>query len=63
MRQRSQGKRSLLLGLPKGSLQPTTEKLFSLAGFDLRIAGRSYYPDIDDPEIDCILIRAQEMAR
>ena len=53
----------LRLGLPKGSLQQTTEKLFTLAGFDLRIASRSYYPDIDDPEIECILIRAQEMAR
>ena len=51
------------LGLPKGSLQETTQKLFALAGFDLRIQSRSYYPDIDDPEIDCVLIRAQEMAR
>jgi ATP phosphoribosyltransferase len=55
--------RLLRLGLPKGSLQQTTAKLFKLAGFDLRIAERSYYPDIDDPEIECILIRAQEMAR
>jgi ATP phosphoribosyltransferase len=55
--------RKLRLGLPKGSLQETTEKLFKLAGFDLRIASRSYYPDIDDPDLDCILIRAQEMAR
>ncbi|MEM7412491.1 MAG: ATP phosphoribosyltransferase [Myxococcota bacterium] len=53
----------LRLGLPKGSLQETTQKLFSLAGFDLRIQSRSYYPDIDDPEIECVLIRAQEMAR
>ena len=53
----------LRLGLPKGSLQQTTEKLFKLAGYDLRIADRSYYPKIGDPEIDCILIRAQEMAR
>lgn len=51
------------LGIPKGSLQETTEKLFSLSGFNLRISGRSYYPDIDDPEIQCILIRPQEMAR
>ena len=57
------GRKMLRLGLPKGSLQQTTEKLFTLAGFDLRIASRSYYPDIDDPEIECILIRAQEMAR
>jgi ATP phosphoribosyltransferase len=55
--------RRLRLGLPKGSLQQTTEKLFTKAGFDLRIASRSYYPDIDDPEIECILIRAQEIAR
>jgi ATP phosphoribosyltransferase len=54
---------SLRLGLPKGSLQETTQKLFRLAGFDLRVSPRSYYPDIDDPEIECILIRAQEMAR
>jgi ATP phosphoribosyltransferase len=59
----SPAKRKLLLGLPKGSLQATTVKLFTQAGFSLRIAERSYYPDIDDPEIDCILIRAQEMAR
>lgn len=55
--------RRLRIGLPKGSLQQTTEKLFKLAGYDLRIRDRSYYPDIDDPEIECILIRAQEMAR
>ena len=55
--------RRLRLGLPKGSLQETTQKLFGLAGFDLRVESRSYYPDIDDPEIECVLIRAQEMAR
>jgi ATP phosphoribosyltransferase len=53
----------LRVGIPKGSLQDTTQKLFSRAGYDLRISGRSYYPDIDDPEIQCILIRPQEMAR
>ena len=51
------------MGIPKGSLQETTQKLFVRAGYDLRISGRSYYPDIDDPEIECILIRPQEMAR
>jgi ATP phosphoribosyltransferase len=51
------------LGIPKGSLQETTQQLFVRAGYDLRISGRSYYPDIDDPEIQCILIRPQEMAR
>ena len=55
--------RRLRLGLPKGSLQNTTHKLFTQAGFKLRMPERSYYPDIDDPEIECILIRAQEMAR
>ncbi len=53
----------LTLGLPKGSLQKTTERLFELAGFTIRTASRSYYPEIDDPEMSCILIRAQEMAR
>ncbi len=53
----------LRIGIPKGSLQETTKRLFALAGFTLRISGRSYYPDIDDPDIQCILIRPQEMAR
>ena len=53
----------ILLGLPKGSLQETTHQLFTRAGFQLRIPSRSYYPKIDDPEIECILIRAQEIAR
>jgi len=56
-------KKILRLGLPKGSLQETTHQLFTRAGFQLRIPSRSYYPKIDDPEIECILIRAQEMAR
>ena len=53
----------LRIGIPKGSLQETTQSLFNRAGYNLRISGRSYYPDIDDPEIECILIRPQEMAR
>ena len=53
----------LRLGIPKGSLQETTQKLFIRAGYDLRISDRSYYPDIDDAEIECILIRPQEMSR
>jgi ATP phosphoribosyltransferase len=53
----------LRLGIPKGSLQETTKRLFALAGYNLRISGRSYYPDIDDSDIQCILIRPQEMAR
>jgi ATP phosphoribosyltransferase len=59
----SSAKRKLRLGLPKGSLQKTTHHLFTQAGYQLRIPERSYYPDIDDREIECILIRAQEMAR
>ncbi|HVP28677.1 MAG TPA: ATP phosphoribosyltransferase [Myxococcota bacterium] len=56
-------KKVLRIGLPKGSLQDTTLKLFGLAGWRVRVSERSYYPEIDDPEIECILIRAQEMAR
>jgi ATP phosphoribosyltransferase len=56
-------KKVLRLGIPKGSLQDTTVKLFDHAGFQVGISSRSYYPTIDDPEIECILIRAQEMAR
>lgn len=55
--------RVLRLGLPKGSLQDTTVRLFAHAGFRIDVSARSYYPDIDDPEIECILIRAQEIAR
>ena len=53
----------LRLGLPKGSLQDSTIQLFARAGFNIRLSPRSYFPTIDDPEIDCTLIRAQEMAR
>ena len=58
-----QSRRVLRIGLPKGSLQQTTQRLFTQAGFKLRVPERSYYPDIGDREIECILIRAQEMAR
>ena len=53
----------LRVGIPKGSLQETTQILFNRAGYNLRISGRSYYPTIDDVEIQCVLIRPQEMAR
>lgn len=53
----------LRIGLPKGSLQETTKKLLGLAGYNVRFSGRSYYPAIDDEEIECILIRPQEMGR
>ena len=53
----------LKLGIPKGSLQDATIQLFARAGFNLYVKSRSYFPTIDDPEIECMLIRAQEMAR
>ena len=53
----------LKLGLPKGSLEETTVDMFARAGYKIDIQSRSYYPSIDDPEINCVLIRAQEMAR
>lgn len=54
---------TLKLGIPKGSLQDATIQLFGRAGFNIYASARSYFPAIDDPEIDCMLIRAQEMAR
>lgn len=53
----------LKLGIPAGSLQDATAGLFRKAGYKISFASRSYYPSIDDPEIHCTLIRAQEMAR
>jgi ATP phosphoribosyltransferase len=53
----------LKLGIPKGSLQDATIQLFGRAGFNIYVSSRSYFPAIDDPEIECMLIRAQEMAR
>ena len=53
----------LRLGIPKGSLQDATVQLFQRAGYQLAVSSRSYFPSIDDPEIECMLIRAQEMAR
>lgn len=53
----------LKLGIPKGSLENATVELFRKAGFNITISSRSYFPAIDDPEIECMLIRAQEMAR
>ena len=54
---------TLRLGIPKGSLENATVELFRKAGFNITTNGRSYFPAIDDPEIECMLIRAQEMAR
>jgi ATP phosphoribosyltransferase len=53
----------LKLGIPKGSLQDATIELFSRAGWKITLGSRSYVPAIDDPEIECLLVRAQEMAR
>ncbi len=53
----------LKLGIPKGSLQDATVQLFARAGFNIYVSARSYFPTIDDLEIECMLIRAQEMAR
>jgi ATP phosphoribosyltransferase len=54
---------TLKLGIPKGSLQDSTVQLFARAGFNIYVNPRSYFPTIDDPQIECMLIRAQEMAR
>ncbi len=53
----------LKLGLPKGSLQDASLQLFRRAGYEINVSSRSYFPSIDDDEIQCMLIRAQEMAR
>ena len=53
----------LKLGIPKGSLENATIDLFRRAGFNITTSSRSYFPAVDDPEIECMMIRAQEMAR
>ena len=53
----------LQLGIPKGSLQQSTIEMFHKAGYRITVNPRSYYPVIDDEEIECMLIRSQEMAR
>jgi len=54
---------TLRLGIPKGSLQDATVQLFAKAGWRISINSRSYFPGVDDPEIECMRVRAQEMAR
>ena len=54
---------SIVLGLPKGSLQESTFALFKRAGFNVTCSSRSYTPTIDDEEIKCRLLRPQEMSR
>ncbi len=51
------------LGIPKGSLQKSTIEMFDKAGYRIKVSSRSYYPSIDDDDIECLLIRSQEMAR
>ncbi|HOP35772.1 MAG TPA: hypothetical protein PL090_05560, partial [Syntrophales bacterium] len=53
----------LKIGLPKGSLESSTVELFKRAGWRISYDNRSYFPDIDDDEISCSFVRAQEMAR
>jgi ATP phosphoribosyltransferase len=53
----------LKLGIPKGSLQDATLELFARAGWKISVGSRSYVPSIDDPETECLMVRAQEMAR
>ncbi len=55
--------KQLKLGIPKGSLQDATIDLFARAGWRIALSARSYVPTIDDPEIECLMVRAQEMAR
>ena len=55
--------KKIKLGIPKGSLQESTIRVFKRAGFNIRVSARSYLPSIDDPEIELILLRAQEMSR
>lgn len=56
-------KQTLKLGLPKGSLQEATFQMFAKAGWKIRVDSRSYHPVVDDPELDCLLIRPQEISR
>jgi len=56
-------KTPLKLGVPKGSLQDATVRLFARAGWKINVNGRSYFPEIDDEQIDCSICRAQEMSR
>jgi ATP phosphoribosyltransferase len=56
-------KKILKIGLPKGSLQESTFRIFGKAGFNIHVGSRSYFPSVNDPELDPVLIRAQEMSR
>src|SRR5215468_6795467 len=56
-------KRTLRLALPNGNLQQATVDLFNKAGYTLAVSGRSYFPTVDDSEIECMLVRPQEQPR
>ncbi|MBI1374240.1 MAG: ATP phosphoribosyltransferase [Phycisphaera sp.] len=60
---RRSGDEVLRIGLPKGSLQDSTVDLFRRAGYHIDVSSRGYYPTIDDPELSCVMFRAQEMSR
>ena len=53
--------KQLVLGVPKGSLQESTIKLFRQSGWRISLSDRNYFPEINDPEITCAICRAQEM--
>ena len=55
--------KQLVLGIPKGSLQESTIRLFNQAGWKISLSDRNYFPEINDPEISCSICRAQEMSR
>lgn len=63
LKKNGNGQKKIVLGLPKGSLQESTFKIFEKAGYTLRVDERSYFPIIDDAEIECVLLRAQEIGR
>ena len=63
IREEDEYEQKLKLGIPKGSLQESTLKLFRKAGYHISVSSRSYYPSFDDIEVEAMLIRAQEMAR
>lgn len=60
---KNNSEKKIIIALPKGSLQESTFDIFRKAGYNLKVSDRSYFPSIDDSEIECVLLRAQEIAR
>jgi len=60
---KNNSEKKIVIALPKGSLEESTLEIFRKAGYNIKISDRSYFPSIDDPEIECVLLRAQEIAR